>query len=708
MPDNDLLIERMRDKWREVPSTRQDRIFSIDAMRMNDTELLSWWEECRTETCGPEVRGWYQELYKDTFRGKTIADIGPGIGLDGIFFIENGANVTFVDIHRDNLLLLERICRLKGLEAEFYYIDDFEKYSFPHVFDAFLAIGSLINAPFEFTQKQIGALVPFLKPGGMVLWLGYPHERFVDSGAADGAEFAKTTDGERTPWVEWYDKTKISLLFGNDFTVSLEVNFGAGLAEFNVFQLDRVDNPSLPETERAAFPGHSLPSLQHIRRMMAKSDSIDITDGPGKEIYVRDAAGKSGGYQCGVYSKDRNPDEPAIGENLVFSYATIRDHAAIPYFSIPAADGREKRYYWLELDFPIIADLSCQWRIQVQDEAYTTLDTLRPPYEMGEQSDRLRLRVPFVIADSGVSRIRIVFCPETKAGRGVLPSRIRVEETMLSEEIKSFSSGPAPAPFPQHLPAALPHVGQKALGKYLGDRVPAIQWTESTNLPAPPAYDDLNDARVLRYFFRNFRPNRHLEFGTWKGNGVRRVLEESAHASVWTINVWEGEDKPDGTWAYGEKRENYEVGDMAVAGTEIEGDYIRTDAGGMIGIEYLRAGLGNRVNQIYSDSRLWHDAVYPDGFFDSVFIDGGHDAATSRSDLHKGLRLLRPGGLLLLHDFCPLPEVYAHYPSIVGVTTMIAEEIGNMPAMCSEFFWIEDTWLFCAIRKNGSGETENF
>ncbi len=218
----------------------------------------------------------------------------------------------------------------------------------------------------------------------------------------------------------------------------------------------------------------------------------------------------------------------------------------------------------------------------------------------------------------------------------------------------------------------------------LNSRMSAKQWTDSSTFPEPPEYDDLDDARVLRYLFRNFAPRRHLEFGTWKGKGARRVLEECEDAVVWTVNLWEGEYKQDGTWAYAGKQ---------------DGKKVRTDAGGMIGIEYLQAGLGNRVNQIYSDSRLWDDTVYPDGFFDSVFVDGGHDAETSRADLYKALRLLRPGGLLLLHDFSPSGEVHAQFPSTAGVSCMVAEELENIAACCEEFFHVEDTWLFCAIRR---------
>src|SRR5204863_5182029 len=73
---------KLREKWREIPATRQDRMFSSDLLNVSDKALLEYWDHCRAETCTPQVRGWYQELYKEKLNGKTVADIGPGIGLD--------------------------------------------------------------------------------------------------------------------------------------------------------------------------------------------------------------------------------------------------------------------------------------------------------------------------------------------------------------------------------------------------------------------------------------------------------------------------------------------------------------------------------------------------------------------------------------------------------------------------------------------------
>lgn len=237
--DARAFIGQLREKWREIPGLRQERQFSSDMLWWPDEVLLAYWDECRVQTSVPEVRGWFQEHYRDRFRGARLADVGPGVGVDGLWFSQHGANVTFVEIVEDNLALLRRLCALKGVRAEYYYVDDFFNYRFAEPFDALLCVGSLINAPFDFTQRQVAALTEHLRPGGCVLMLAYPKERFIAVNARDGAEFGRLTDGPRTPWAEWYDDAKVQALFGPRFRLQQSRNLGGGI-EFNWFELTRI------------------------------------------------------------------------------------------------------------------------------------------------------------------------------------------------------------------------------------------------------------------------------------------------------------------------------------------------------------------------------------------------------------------------------------------------------------------------------------
>lgn len=58
-----------------------------------------------------------------------------------------------------------------------------------------------------------------------------------------------------------------------------------------------------------------------------------------------------------------------------------------------------------------------------------------------------------------------------------------------------------------------------------------------------------DDSPIFRYIYRNFQPTRHLEFGTWEGTGATYCLEES-DATVWTLNLLEGEKNESGKMLY--------------------------------------------------------------------------------------------------------------------------------------------------------------
>ena len=207
------------------------------------------------------------------------------------------------------------------------------------------------------------------------------------------------------------------------------------------------------------------------------------------------------------------------------------------------------------------------------------------------------------------------------------------------------------------------------------------------------------DDYVLRYVFRHCRPARHLEFGTWLGDGVLRCVEE-CDATVWTINIPQGEAKPDGTWAYGDIDTEEWVAHTPWSERLVTADgvWVRTDSYGLIGRKYLEAGWGTRVCQIYADSRDWDTRAYPDGFFDTAFIDGSHTAEVVASDTRRAVRLVRPGGLVIWHDFCPLDEVTRACESTRDVVAFIASHIEELGQSFTRLFWVEPSWLLFGIR----------
>lgn len=88
----------------------------------------------------------------------------------------------------------------------------------------------------------------------------------------------------------------------------------------------------------------------------------------------------------------------------------------------------------------------------------------------------------------------------------------------------------------------------------------------------------------------------------------------------------------------------------------------------------------NRVVQLYGDSKRFDEAPYA-GRCDMVFVDGSHALSYVVSDTAKALTMVRPGGLVLWHDYSPecpgvfraLNELATRIPLIhIQGTTLVA------------------------------------
>jgi tetratricopeptide (TPR) repeat protein len=616
---------RLREKWIEVPGTRQGRVFSSEMLQWPDDQLLSFWEDCKKETCVLEVRGWYQNVYKDMFRGCNIADVGPGVGLDGIFFAQHGANVTFVDIVEDNLKLLERICKLKGIEAKYYYIDDFFNFNFEDNFDAFLFVGSLINAPFDFTQRQVKAMTSFLKTGGKIAMLAYPEERYEQSGARDFAEFGKMTDGERTPWCEWYDDEKISALFGNDIMLEWSRDFGKDNAEFNWFDLTRTGNPDVnckvnePSSLWLNFRG------EHLFRNGSPEEAIE------------------------TFSKAVNAD-PGL--------AVALNNIGVCYWSSGEIEKTKKCFMRaLEID---------------QNDRDTVINSIKVNVALSDIEEARKIYENYLknnVEDEEMSRIL-----------GEVNLSQKAEQVIHEREYKGF-----------------PVVSVTDLQTEMG-------FAESSDYLEPSylkLFDEwqmeIGDAPIFRYIYRNHKPRRHLEFGTWQGNGTVYCLEE-CDATVWTINLPFGENRSDDSAAYGHYENELQTLRAWAEKIGLDNkDSYKTDSIGFIGRQYLERQLGKRVSQVYCDSRDWDISNYPADFFDSALIDGGHTKQIVLNDTVKALHLLRSGGIIMWHDFCP-PMIKGN-ENVRGVVHAIMDEFEGLKSVTSKMFWIYPSMILCGIKK---------
>jgi 2-polyprenyl-3-methyl-5-hydroxy-6-metoxy-1,4-benzoquinol methylase len=251
MSDNQLIAHAWRknafallaEKWHEVPFAHQDRSSTRAMLELGDEELLSTWSRLAATTEGANglrVGDWEYYVYRDFFKGRNVIEVGPGLGALGVAFLEYGAHMTFIDVVEPNLKLIERICRVKGLHnSKFLHLTGLEDLTrLDGEYDAIFAHGSLHHAPAEVIKSEFTALVSRLKVGGRFIMLAYPKSRWEREGSPPFSEWGKMTDGEATPWAEWYDVPKLlrQLL---PFRFHVVMTFDDG--DLNWFDLLRTD-----------------------------------------------------------------------------------------------------------------------------------------------------------------------------------------------------------------------------------------------------------------------------------------------------------------------------------------------------------------------------------------------------------------------------------------------------------------------------------
>lgn len=203
------LLGEMAKKWREVPGggDQQPRQFSDDLLKVSKHDLLTWWKG-QFEAAG-EFRRWYWELYGGALSGQRVLEIGSGLGFDAVRLAMHGASVTCCDIAPSNLEIVRRVAEAHGVSIDTVHIDSLAVFKNVPEVDVVWAIGSIHHMPFAEAREESVAVLERLKPGGRWIELSYPRERWVREGSPVYQQWGKMTDGERTPWVEWYDVEKL-------------------------------------------------------------------------------------------------------------------------------------------------------------------------------------------------------------------------------------------------------------------------------------------------------------------------------------------------------------------------------------------------------------------------------------------------------------------------------------------------------------------
>jgi len=226
-------------------------------------------------------------------------------------------------------------------------------------------------------------------------------------------------------------------------------------------------------------------------------------------------------------------------------------------------------------------------------------------------------------------------------------------------------------------------VAVEELGSTLGFNLPFAAERKVYRKALADFQTEIDESAIYGYIYRNLRPSRHLEFGTWEGFGAA-LCARSCDAEIWTINLPEGETDAAGNPIYG-----------LAAG---DGVSTRSDMGQRIGWRYREAGFGSRVHQILCDSRDFDSSAFGQSFFDSILIDGGHQADVVANDTNKAIPLLRSGGIMIWHDFCPDIETLRRNEAPRGVVRAVIDNFSTWNSSFSKLFWIRPSWLLVGVK----------
>lgn len=148
------------------------------------------------------------------------------------------------------------------------------------------------------------------------------------------------------------------------------------------------------------------------------------------------------------------------------------------------------------------------------------------------------------------------------------------------------------------------------------------------HLPGEGIATPLDELAHLALLTRIVQPRRVFEIGTFRGRtALNFALNSPPGSRIFTL------DLPADSAA-----EAFNAADRRLAEAAAPG----ADCRGKDGAE--------KIEQLYGDSQTFDFSPYH-GTIDLVFVDGAHHYSAARKDTETALRLIRPGGVIVWHDF---------------------------------------------------------
>ena len=223
-------------------------------------------------------------------------------------------------------------------------------------------------------------------------------------------------------------------------------------------------------------------------------------------------------------------------------------------------------------------------------------------------------------------------------------SRRRRKDNGPSVRVSSLLYADAAEPLVLPLiPVALAHAGDAATN---------IEFAAATVL----------DRVGLAALVKRHQPQRIFEIGTFRGVTATTMAANAPSGSVlYTL------DLPPHLSA-GEIAGTHYAGNTKSGFHKLAGAHAARDVGRLIG---THSGPG-RIEQLFGDSTTFDFSAFENSI-DLFFVDGCHTYANAIADTRAAWRCLKPGGLIVWHDY-PWPDVErAVADAKIGPVTAIAD-----------------------------------
>jgi predicted O-methyltransferase YrrM len=176
--------------------------------------------------------------------------------------------------------------------------------------------------------------------------------------------------------------------------------------------------------------------------------------------------------------------------------------------------------------------------------------------------------------------------------------------------------------------------------------------------PGDGIFTPIDELAYMALITRNLAPSAIFEIGTYRGRtALNFALNSPEDCKVYTLDLpVEGRDS---------------------AATRCHAPDAWIIKHSDTGLYYRGKDCAEKIQQLWGDSRKFDFSPYF-GAIDLVFVDGAHDFETVLSDTKNALKLLRPGGVVLWHDF----GLYGDYNDVTRAVMSLVSgndvfQIGN-------------------------------